>query len=44
MALDELHAVTGWDKWFLERIAVIIDAEASLARDGIPGDRPRFRH
>ncbi|MED5313141.1 MAG: carbamoyl-phosphate synthase large subunit [Pseudomonadota bacterium] len=38
MALDELHAVTGWDKWFLERIAVIIDAEASLARDGIPGD------
>ena len=28
MALDELQAATGWDKWFIERIAAIIDAEA----------------
>jgi carbamoyl-phosphate synthase large subunit len=38
MSIDDLYAITRWDKWFLERIATIIAAEASLATDGMPTD------
>ena len=39
MTVDEVAAITHWDKWFLERMAAIIDAERGLARDGLPKDR-----
>jgi len=42
MPLAEIQAVTGWDRWFLERIAAIIDAEAIVRRDGIPVDSTGF--
>ena len=38
MALDELQRITSWDKWFLERMAAIIDAEATVRNAGIPHD------
>ena len=38
MALDELQRITSWDKWFLERMAAIIDAEATVRDAGIPHD------
>ena len=38
MALDELQSITGWDMWFLERMAAIIDAEAGVRDAGIPQD------
>ena len=38
MALDELQATTGWDKWFIERIAAIIDTEAMVMAEGVPDD------
>ena len=43
MAVAELHAITGWDKWFLERIESIIAAEAALKADGLPGDTPSLQ-
>ena len=38
MTVAELHAITRWDRWFLERIAAIIAAETTLSRDGVPTD------
>jgi carbamoyl-phosphate synthase large subunit len=36
---DDIHAVTRYDPWFLARIREIVEAEARLARDGLPADR-----
>ena len=44
MALNELQAATGWDKWFIERIAAIIDAEAMVRAEGVPADAIALRH
>ena len=38
MDLGELQTVTGWDKWFIERIAAIIEAEKMVASEGLPED------
>ena len=38
MDLGELQTVTGWDKWFIERIAAIIEAEMMVASEGLPED------
>ena len=43
MSIDEVHAVTGWDHWFLERIKTIIDVENKLAADGLPDDETLLR-
>ncbi|MDB4852779.1 carbamoyl-phosphate synthase large subunit, partial [Alphaproteobacteria bacterium] len=43
MSIDEVHAVTGWDHWFLERIQAIIDVENKLAADGLPDDETLLR-
>ena len=43
LSIDEVHAVTGWDRWFLERIQAIIDAENKLAADGLPDDATVLR-
>ena len=38
MDLAELQTVTGWDKWFIERIAAIIKAEKMVESEGLPED------
>ncbi|MFQ5971225.1 MAG: carbamoyl-phosphate synthase large subunit [Alphaproteobacteria bacterium] len=35
---DEIHADTGYDPWFIDRMREIIDAEARTRREGLPGD------
>ena len=41
--IDEVHTITGWDLWFLERIQAIIDAENAVAADGLPDDESILR-
>ena len=43
LSIDEVHAVTGWDHWFLERIQAILDVENKLAADGLPDDETLLR-
>ena len=43
LSIDEVHAVTGWDHWFLERIQAIIDVENKLEADGLPDDETLLR-
>ena len=38
MSVEEVAGITKWDPWFLSRIKAILDAEARLAEDGLPGD------
>ncbi len=38
MTIDEINAITHYDPWFLGQIARIIDAEATLHRNGPPQD------
>ena len=38
MDLTELQSITGWDKWFIERMAAIIDAEVMVKAEGLPTD------
>ena len=40
---DEIHAVTSFDPWFLERIREIIDAEAGVMKNGLPVDEDGLR-
>ena len=43
LSIDEVHAVTGWERWFLERIQAILDAENKVAADGLPDDATVLR-
>ncbi len=43
LSIDEVHAVTGWDRWFLERIQAILSAENKVAADGLPDDATVLR-
>ena len=43
LSIDEVHAVTGWDHWFLERIQAILDVENKLLADGLPDDETVLR-
>ena len=36
MSNDNIHAVTKFDPWFLDRVREIIDAEAVVVKDGLP--------
>ena len=36
LALDEIAQATGYDRWFLERIDEIVEAEAGVISDGLP--------
>ncbi|MEC8109736.1 MAG: carbamoyl-phosphate synthase large subunit, partial [Pseudomonadota bacterium] len=38
LSINEVHTITGWDRWFLERIQAIIDAENKVVADGLPND------
>ncbi|MFC0589309.1 carbamoyl-phosphate synthase large subunit [Novosphingobium aquiterrae] len=41
--VDEVHAITHYDKWFLRQIAEIIAEEAAIMADGLPNDAPGLR-
>jgi len=36
VSMDEIHAITKFDPWFLEQLKNIIDVEALIIKDGIP--------
>ena len=36
LSVEEIHAVTKYDPWFLRQIEEIIAAEAAIQRDGLP--------
>ncbi|MBU6235914.1 MAG: carbamoyl-phosphate synthase large subunit [Alphaproteobacteria bacterium] len=38
MSVDDVHATTKIDKWFLERIKNIVDTEADVKANGLPKD------
>jgi len=38
MSLEDVADITRWDRWFLSRIKAILDAEATLATNGLPRD------
>ena len=39
LSIDEIAAACRYDRWFLEQIAGIVDAEAVVRADGLPRDR-----
>jgi carbamoyl-phosphate synthase large subunit len=39
----EIHAITRYDPWFLERIREIVEAEDEICRNGLPIDAPGMR-
>jgi carbamoyl-phosphate synthase large subunit len=41
---DEIHNVTMFDPWFLDRIREIVDAEADVRASGLPTDEKAMRH
>ncbi len=43
LTVEEVHAVTRFDRWFLERIAEIVRAEDSICRGGLPLDADGMR-
>ncbi|WP_166417484.1 carbamoyl-phosphate synthase large subunit [Cochlodiniinecator piscidefendens] len=40
---DEIHGVTKFDPWFLDRIREIVDAEADVQSNGLPADERGMR-
>jgi carbamoyl-phosphate synthase large subunit len=43
LSVAEIHAITKYDPWFLERIAEIVAAEDGICRDGLPNDAAGMR-
>ena len=43
LTVDEIHAITRYDRWFLERIDEIVRAEEAICRDGLPFDAAGLR-
>ena len=43
MTINEVHAITKWDKWFLERMANIIAHEKAVQEDGMPQNEAAIR-
>ncbi len=41
--VDEIHAITKYDPWFLERISEVVAAEDTICRDGLPNDADGLR-
>ena len=39
LSLQEIHAATRYDPWFLEQLQAIVAAEAQVRRHGLPDDR-----
>ena len=43
MSVGEIHAIAGYDPWFLERIAEIVAAEREVIANGLPRDAAGMR-
>ncbi|SPJ25182.1 carbamoyl-phosphate synthase large subunit [Palleronia abyssalis] len=43
LTLDEIHATTSYDPWFLARIHEIVDAEEQVRKNGLPRDEDGLR-
>src|SRR5436190_9343650 len=43
LTVEEVHAVTRYDRWFLERIAALVEEENLICRDGLPRDADGIR-
>ena len=43
MTINDVHAITKWDKWFLERMANIIAHEKAVQEDGVPQNEAGLR-
>jgi carbamoyl-phosphate synthase large subunit len=41
--VEEVHAITHYDPWFLRHIFEIIEAEAEIGREGLPNDADGLR-
>ncbi|MCL6251140.1 carbamoyl-phosphate synthase large subunit [Altererythrobacter sp. KTW20L] len=41
--VDEVHAITFYDPWFLRHICEIIDEERTIGKNGLPGDAAGLR-
>ena len=44
MSNEDIHAITMFDPWFLDRIREIIDAEETVRANGLPLDEAGLRH
>ena len=44
MSNDDIHAITMYDPWFLDRIREIMDAEQGVLTSGLPQDEHGLRH
>lgn len=43
LSVEEIHAITHYDPWFLERIREIVEVEEVICRDGLPRDAEGMR-
>ena len=43
-SVEDIHRITHYEPWFLERIAEIIEAERNVAAMGVPWDPAALRH
>ncbi|HTU12608.1 MAG TPA: carbamoyl-phosphate synthase large subunit [Allosphingosinicella sp.] len=43
LSVAEVHAVTKYDPWFLERLRELVLEEEAICRDGLPGDADGLR-
>lgn len=43
MTVEEIHRISKFDPWFLERLAEIVAAEERVCRDGLPRDAAGMR-
>ncbi|MEO0983428.1 MAG: carbamoyl-phosphate synthase large subunit [Pseudomonadota bacterium] len=42
LSVEEAHAITSIDPWFLRQIAAIVETETAIRREGLPADRFSF--
>ena len=43
LTIEEIHAVTKYDRWFLRHIEAIVAEEARIMEEGLPTDAPGMR-
>ena len=42
-SVERIHAISGFDPWFIKRLAEIVDAEVEVREDGLPQDATGLR-
>ncbi|RIK95311.1 MAG: carbamoyl phosphate synthase large subunit [Proteobacteria bacterium] len=42
LTVEDVHAVTHYEPWFLRQLALIVDAENDVKKNGLPADRDGF--